>query len=241
MQRTKIEWCDYTWNPIVGCLKGCKYCYARKIATRFAGGGAFPKGFEPTFHPERLADHFPKRPSKIFVCSMGELFGDWIPDWQIKDVFGTIQHYPKHTFIFLTKQPQNLIKWTPFPDNCWVGVSVTSNAEMTNAYYGLSGIHAGKRFISFEPLLGDIGINDHVNIKEWLDWVIIGAQTKPYRPPRVEWVKDIVDAADKAGIPVFLKDNLGWPKYSDAGSQPFYKRLKGTWNLRQELPECPRL
>ena len=68
MQKTKIEWCDYTWNPVVGCKHGCSYCYARKISTRFNGN------FEPTFYPKRLNDKMPKKPSKIFVCSMADLF-----------------------------------------------------------------------------------------------------------------------------------------------------------------------
>ena len=94
-----IKWCDFTWNPFTGCKNNCSYCYARKVANRFKGTKAFPHGFEPTFHPERLAElgHV-RKPSRIFVCSMGELFGPWVPDYQIEWIINMTKEFPEHTF-----------------------------------------------------------------------------------------------------------------------------------------------
>jgi len=206
--------------------------------------------FYPRFWPERLGDlGYPddygyqqvNYPKGIFVCDMGEFFGDWIPtEWQYK-ILRRIQGYPEHRFYLLTKQPQSLAKFSPFPSNCYVGVTVTSNAAMTLAMTNLANIQAKVKYISFEPLLGSIGMNDHMSMKGIVDWVIIGAQTKPYKPPRIEWVKEIVVAADRGGIPVFLKDNLapllkkeGWsPAWAINAREPDGSREY----LRQEMPQ----
>ena len=160
----------------------------------------------------------------IFVCNMCEFFGDWVPaDWQ-REIFNIIKANYQHRFYFLTKQPQNIFKFCPFPDNCWIGVTVCDKrmAFFVGRYY-FNLAKAKVRFISFEPLLEDVMEVFGQRIIEQADWVIIGSQTKPYNPPKIEWVQEMVEAADKAGKPVFLKDNL--------------KPLLGN-NLRQELPEC---
>ena len=214
--KKSIGWADFTINPIKGlCPVACKdnqgkeYCYA-------AGERGLYKRFkwnpEIRFEPEVFADLI-KVPagSKVFIGSTMELFWDGHPKKWLDLIFYNVKLFPDITFQFLTKQPQNLPAWSPFPDNCWVGVSVTTSGDMTNAFYGLSGIKAGKTFISFEPLLGAIGINDHVPLKNaWLDWVIIGQKTPPNQKttPKIEWIKEIVESCDKANIPVFLKNNL---------------------------------
>ncbi len=223
MAKTKIEWCDYTINPVKGlCPMACSYCYARAMYKRFK--------WNPKIRLDGNAmTDFPSKPSRIFVGSTMELFGDWVdPEW-MEQIMALPHNFPQHTFLFLTKQPQNLIKWSPFPSNCWVGVSTTTDMAYTYATYELKKIEAKVKYISFEPLLQVIDCN-----KPWdkrltlsgIKWIIIGAQTKPYRSPKIEWVKEIVDACDKAGIPVFLKENLRrmWG-YSDS--------IK----LRQEIPQ----
>ena len=147
------------------------------------------------------------------------------------------------TYIFLTKQSQNLIKWSPFPDNCWPGISVTANGDACLAYYGLRAITAGKRFVSFEPLHGQIGRDELRNLATVTDWWIIGAQT-PYSEktaPRIEWVREIVDVAGKAGIPVFLKNNLAPLIVSNKSFtevEPIYVHKDGGfYKLRQEFPK----
>lgn len=244
MNKTAIEWCDYTVNPVKGlCPIGCPYCYARRMYKRFK--------WNPRQHYDAaswLGLGSLRNPSRIFVGSTYELFGEWVNPRYLELCIETAREFPIHTFIFLTKKPENLIKWSPFPDNCWVGVSVTANGDMTNAYYGLSRVETPVRFISFEPLLGQIGMDDHVNIKSWVDWVIIGAQT-PYSKktaPRIEWVKEIVEAADKAGIPVFLKDNLAKLFSDSLNPFPVWAFKDGCYtdethpyvdlNMRQEFP-----
>ncbi len=213
MNRTKIEWCDYTWNPVVGCKHGCPYCYARRFAERGMGEyGLYVKGkrFEPRFFPERLDE--PKKVksrSRIFVCSMGDLFGRWVPkDW-IEAVLQTVQACPQHTFMFLTKNPKGMYPFG-FPDNCWVGISADNPRDADNRLAILDGVRAAHTFVSFEPLLGDVCESVHL---DGLGWVIVGAQTGPGAvKPQKEWVENIIDEAWLAGVPLFLKDNLQWPE-----------------------------
>jgi len=259
MNRTKVEWVKnpdgsqgYSWNPITGCLNGCAYCYARKLANgrlkaRFLANDNLPSDDEPN-HKEHLANPFyprfwPERlkelqkaratsqrkatPKGIFVCNMCDFFGDWVPtDWQ-KEIFKVIRANPQHRFYFLTKIPWNVARWSPLPDNCWIGATVCDKQTSwrTFWYYFDGTVRAKRKFVSFEPLLDDVmelpgGWGKGIMHKA--DWVIIGSQTKPYNPPKIEWVQALVEAADTAGVPVFLKDNL--------------KPLLGN-NLRQELPE----
>ena len=169
MNKTRIEWCDYTWNPVTGCLHGCPYCYARKVATRFGGldgvgsdgllwlserrDSPYPAGFMPTLHRYRLEE--PAHKTKgvtIFVCSMADLFGDWVPEEWIERVFTACQNAPQHNYIFLTKNPQmyeQLARGGRLPalPNFWYGNSITSQDD---AY--IPNIHAN-RLLSIEPLL----------------------------------------------------------------------------------------
>ncbi len=266
MQKTKIEWVrnpdgtqGYTFNPITGCLNGCEYCYARKLANgrlrsrmlanpHIAGEEAIIPAhslarlnpFYPRFWERRLdelplvkgPDTHPPRKG-IFVCSMGDLFGEGVPELWTASVFDSIRAHPEHRFYLLTKQPQNLAKWSPFPSNCWVGVSVTDSEQMNAALYYAKDVQATVRFLSFEPLLERIDLS-RLALYVW-DWVIIGAQTKPYVAPKVEWVTEIVEAADAAGIPVFLKDSLKPMVFGD----PLFAEGMVTWagELRQEMPE----
>ena len=210
MNRTKIEWTDYTWNPVTGCLHGCPYCYGRKIANRFKS--IFPNGYEPTFHPERLEEPYRlKKPSKIFVCSMGDLFGNWVPAKWIEAVIKVAEDNPQHIFQFLTKNPARYREFR-FPKNCWLGTTVTSYEDQDRIFDLLRYEENGRtlNFVSFEPLLGPVYISGWI----WahIDWIIVGAQTNPYKPPKPEWVKSIIIEARLHGKPVFLKDNLRWPE-----------------------------
>lgn len=198
LNNSKIEWTDFTWNPVTGCLNGCPYCYARKISMRFNGH------FNPTYHPDRLVDPYKlRKPSKIFACSMGELFGDWIPDNWIGNVLLTIANNHKHIFQILTKCPHNLIKWEKFfPPNLYLGVSVARQEDIGRIFH-LRMTAARTKVISFEPLLGPINTN-----LDGIDWLIIGSQTRPMKIPKKEWVQTLLDQARDLNIPIFLKDNL---------------------------------
>jgi len=179
--------------------------------------------FYPRFWPERLYIPFNSKPKGIFTVDMGELFGDWIPrEWQ-DDIFRVIKLHPNDRFYLLTKQPQNLAKFSPFPDNCWVGVSVCNDKMLDVAVDKLEDIQATHKYFSFEPLKERLSLSlDYALHYSGVSWAIIGSQTKPYKPPKLEWVEEIVQATDVAGIPVFQKDNL--------------KPLLGN-NLIQEMPK----
>jgi len=280
LNTTKIEWVrnidgsqGYTLNPVKGkCPVACSYCYARRLYDRFKWNPEIRMDFY--LMPEQVCPII--NHSRMFVGSTIELFGDWIKkDW-LEHIFDMARYFKQHTFIFLTKQPQNLIKWSPFPENCWVGVSVTNRKQLQDLskYFdspvGGGGIRAKVKFISIEPLLEPIvchhewiDISHKPNIRSrvmpinvcskcgksmnWQDntgfigingkpmfqWVIIGQQTpvKKATTPKVEWIREIVEACDKAGIPVFLKDNLK-PLFPI----PYINQMWGKDKLRQEFP-----
>ena len=201
MNKTKIEWTDYTWNPVTGCLHGCEYCYARKISMRFNGH------FEPEFHEDRLEQPYKaKKPSKIFVSSMGDLLGEWVkPEW-IERVIITAKYNPRHTFQFLTKNPKRYREFD-WPYNCWLGATATNQKEYDKAAtVFVDGDFENTFFISCEPLLGKIKMRI-----VWLDWLIIGSQTNPDKQPEKEWVKMLLDKAKADRTFVFCKNNLDYP------------------------------
>lgn len=159
MNKTKIEWCDSTWNPVTGCMHGCVYCYARQMANRFKGYdkitlpdtsiskgqhvlevpaakrgkvAPYPFNFDPTFHRYHLDEPQKwKNPRTIFVCSMTDLFGDWVPDEWIEAVFEACGKAPQHRYLFLTKNPKRYIELAdngklPQNKNMWYGISITN-------------------------------------------------------------------------------------------------------------------
>lgn len=204
MNRTKIEWTDYTWNPITGCSRRCSYCYAWKMAKRLRGRYGYPKDdpFRVTFHPDRLNEPSKvKKPSKIFVCSMGEMFDKDSKYGWIGLIFAVIKRNPHHIFQILTKCPEVLPQFS-FPENVWLGITIDRQREVKGLKYLLE-TDAKVKFISFEPLHEEIDI-----ILDGIDWIIIGSQTNPYKPPNYEWVLSLIQQAKSKNIPVFVKDNL---------------------------------
>jgi len=175
-----------------------------------------------------------KKPKGIFVCDVSDLFGIGVPEEWTRRVLDVIRKHPRHRFYLLTKQPQNLIKFRPFPDNCWVGVSAT-NQEMWNDALGyLTDIKATVKYISIEPHLGQIIPDTYTMRKAQLGWIIDGSQTKPYKPPKIDWVKEIVEAADRAGVKMFLKNNLLELVNYDSPETEFAFNKEGYY--RQEMP-----
>ena len=211
MNRTKIDWCDYSWNPVVGCKTGCPYCYARNITKRFPKN--FPNGFEPTFYEGRLDQPLKKKkPAKIFVCSMSDLFGPWVPEFWIRDVWTTMRNADWHTFLLLTKYPKNIIGYH-WPPNVWIGATATDQKMADDACKAFQERQKkdhykdNPSFLSCEPLLNPI------IPKSKIDWLIIGACSYPKpKQPKWEWVKNLTTWADKNNIPTFYKDNLNLPK-----------------------------
>jgi len=205
-----IGWCTHTWNPVKGlCPVGCSYCYARRIYERFR--------YDPTIRLDKKELYAPlklKKPAKIFVGSTIELFGEWIPDDWMLDIFGVISDAQQHTFQFLTKNPQEMERFV-FSENCWCGTTIPNDVAITrtHALRWLSEVIVPIKFASFEPLHGQI--YNYTNFEK-LDWIIIGAETGNRRgkiTPKEEWIQGIVDQADIWNVSVFMKDNLKpyWP------------------------------
>ncbi len=234
MNKSKIEWCDYTWNPVTGCLHECEYCYARRQANRFGShwkststieyldepykeNGVikpYQFDFKPTFHAYRLNEPVKKtKPSKIFVSSMGDLFGEWVPDEWIQEVFKACEAAPQHKYLFLTKNFKNASNFR-YHDNWWIGKTITNdeNARLCEGDpWNIDEIHRANQFLSIEPLQGDITRLEYYLYS--FKWVIVGAQTGPGAvKPNPEWVQKIIDQCRDAGVPVFLKNNLKWPE-----------------------------
>lgn len=196
-----IEWCDWTWNPIKGlCPEGCWYCYARATYRRFK----LDERLE--FHVTRgeIAKMDRLRPSRIFVCSTMEMFSPRVEaEWRDK-IFQTFEMFPKHTFIILTKRPENIDR--PMPPNVWLGASVTG----ANDWYRVGQLalaQAGIKFVSIEPFFGR---TPRIQKKDKLDWIIVGRLTGRGRVNNPEYsaVGWIIAQATEIDIPIFLKNNL---------------------------------
>ena len=265
-RRTKIDWCDATWNPVTGCLYGCEYCYARKIAERFGGcwrldlppdtswrGNVGKKGlmgdyarhgdgkchaldepeiectmfdppseyrgkvkpypyyFSPTFHRYKLDEpqHW-KKPRTIFVCSMADLFGDWVPDEWIEQVFKACEAAPQHKYLFLTKNGKRYLELArkgimPDTDNFWYGCSVTR----PDAPFFFS--NKCKTFASIEPILEPFDWVPGLKHIDLPDWIIVGAETgnrKNKVRPEKDWLGGIVNGCAEHNIPLFMKESL---------------------------------
>ncbi len=251
MNKSKIEWCDSTWNPVTGCLHECEYCYARRIANRFKGydkitlpdlsiskglnvlevpavknGGVapYPFDFKPTFHKYLLdKPQSWKKPRTVFVCSMADLFGEWVPDSWIEEVFAACEKAPQHRYLFLTKNPQRYGELAragklPKKDNMWYGSTLDS---MRAKRY--PGRLSDNTFVSIEPLTEymDVGLGSFGSA----EWVIIGAETgnrKGKVTPEKEWIDKICEAADITHAAVFMKDSL--------------LPIVGEANMRREFP-----
>ena len=206
MNKTKIEWCDYTWNPITGCLNGCEYCYARRIYQRFK------KSFIPTFHKKRLSQPLKeKKPARIFVCSVSDFWGKGVKKEWRKKIYQIIEKCPQHIFQILTKQPQNIRRGEAIPTNVWVGVSVSKFEDRWRPATLYTKNIKNLKFVSIEPLLDDV-VSSYFFLP---DWIIVGAMTGQgsgkFRP-NPKTLKHIIEICQRLKIPLFLKDNLHWRK-----------------------------
>lgn len=208
--RSSIQWTEATWNPVTGCDKvspGCAHCYAETFAERFRGVGGHPyeQGFDLKLWPDRL--NLPlqwKRPRRIFVNSMSDLFHEDVPDTFIREVFAVMERATWHTFQILTKRHRRLgglARELPWPPNVWIGVSV-ENRRYVNRADSLRTVPASVRFISAEPLLGPLEGLD----LSGLQWVIAGGESGPSaRPMHPRWAIDLRDQCRSSGVPFFFK------------------------------------
>ena len=237
---SKIEWTTASWNPVTGCDKvspGCRFCYAETMAKRLHAMETlgYENEFQVTLHYDRLQApaKFPTKtpPTKIFVCSMSDLFHDKVPASFIQRVFQTMNENPQHIFQVLTKRPRRAVEiapsvqWTP---NIWMGTTVEieqykKESILEDRVGWLTLIPSAVRFLSCEPLLGplpslkyyltDVGYEKG---RPRIDWVIVGGESgnRRVRPMQQEWATEIRDACLATGTAFFFKQ---WGNHNAEG------------------------
>jgi len=248
--RSRIEWTDATWNPITGCSpvsEGCVHCYAARMAKRLAGRCGYPADnpFQVTEHSEKLEEPLAwKKPRRVFVCSMGDLFHDDVGTSVRRIIWQTMARAHWHTFIVLTKRPDRMWSFINslihekdffadawegpgeatdrFP-NVWLGVSAENQQRADERIDVLQQIPAAKHFVSFEPLLGLI-----TPLLKGIDWVICGGETgSDARPMHPDWVRGLRDQCQAAGVPFFFKNWGNWVPNDDRNA---------VWGSRYHMP-----
>lgn len=237
---SRIEWTESTWNPVTGCSKispGCKHCYAERMALRLQAMGQanYVRGFSPALHEHVLTLPLRwKKPQRIFVNSMSDLFHRSVPIEFIQHAFDVMKRAHWHVFQVLTKRSERMLELSPFlqwPHNVWTGVSVESD-EYSYRIDHLRATNARTKFVSLEPLLGPLPNL----ILERIDWVIVGGESGPRsRPMEESWVVDIRDRCTAGNVPFFFKQ-WGGTRKKQAG-----RELQGrTWDEmpRQDTAKC---
>ena len=215
-----IQWAWWTWNPVTGCLHDCRYCYARELASKESFRKTFPAGFTPLLRHDRLSapanTTFPVNSTepeskRVFVCSMADLFGDWVPGEWITKVMDAANTAPDWEYLFLTKNPARY-KDVILPKTAWAGVTLDAQNTAQAKADTIKAVEAKVRWVSMEPLLEPIDIDFR-----GIDWVVIGAMSGTRQPngetvkgfaPAFGWVSDIVRKAKECGCHVYLKPNL---------------------------------
>lgn len=222
--KSAIEWTDLTWNPTTGCTRvtaGCDHCFAftlhdmpHEVYQRTGGvlpnGKPMPKQYSLPFStiqllPERLEQplHI-RKPHKIFVDSMSDLFHSQVPEEYIRRVFEVMRQASWHSFQILTKRPARLARLAPalpWSENIWVGTSVELD-QLTPRIDLLRPVPTPNRFLSLEPLLGPLPSLDLTGIC----WVITGGESGPNaRPMQAEWVREIRDKCIATNTAFFMK------------------------------------
>lgn len=233
--QTKIEWTESTWNPVRGCTRvseGCRFCYAERIASRFARKGMAYEGLAkmtktgPRWTNRiQLVRNLLEHPLKwkksrlIFVNSMSDLFHENVPFKYIQEVFNVMKQADWHQFQVLTKRAERLAELSSqlvWPSNVWMGVSV-ENVNCTFRIDCLRETAAQIKFLSLEPLLGKLS-----NLKlDDIDWVIVGGESGiAARPMKEEWVVDIRNQCNDASVPLFVKQmGTDWARKRSQGGK----------------------
>jgi len=235
--KSKIEWTDATWNPVRGCSvvsEGCRNCYAMQVAARFSGEGQAYEGLayrnssgahwtgKVRLVEEHLEDPLRwKRPRRIFVNSMSDLFHESLDEIDIGQVFGVMALAKQHTFQVLTKRPARMLSILetaricfdfdePLP-NVWLGVSVEDQKTADERIPLLMKTPAALRWLSAEPLLGPIDLESIPTLEGSIDWVVVGGESgQGARPMHPDWVRSIGDQCVAAGVPFFFKQWGEW-------------------------------
>jgi len=213
----KIDYLDYTWSPITGCLHGCEYCYMHRMAKRF------PQiSMEPAYHPERLLELLKvKKPAIIGVSFSGDMWGNWVPPKWADEVINICKQAYWHKFLFLTKNP---VRYEEFkmPENCWCGTSVSCGYFIDHYFEDLRVSQLwdfapeGRRFLSLEPFVCLTSTDADILVFSWLytvNWVIVGGLTgKGARRCDMGDLESIIENCRDAEVPLFIKNNAGYPE-----------------------------
>ena len=230
-RHTKIEWASSSWNPWMGCQKvseGCKNCYMFRDQKRYGHDPAVLRRSKTTFYDPLKW----KEPRRIFVCSWSDFFWEEVPDQWRMEAFTIMHSAPQHTFLLLTKRPQNMETmlpegwtegmWHQVP-NVWLGVSVENQAREERIPILLQ-TPATVHFVSAEPLLGPLDLRDWLpdpglrrrtnaqfKAAAALDWVITGGESDPSNPRLMDldWARNIRDQCQRAGVAYFHKQHGG--------------------------------
>lgn len=253
MAETEIEWTDATWNPVAGCnimSAGCTNCYAMQMAYRLEAMGVDKyKGltrksgartvWNGTIREDRNALEIPikwRKPRKIFVNSMSDLFHPDVSVEFIKEIWEVMVKTPHHHYQILTKRPDRMAKIIPLIQdkplpNVWLGTSV-EDAEVVGRIKDLLKTPAVIRFISFEPLIGSVGKPDLNGI----DWAIVGGESGPRaRPINEAWIDEIHDSCIRSDTAFFFKQWGTW----GADNKKRSKKLNGRNYRGQTWDEMP--
>ncbi|MDE0101261.1 MAG: DUF5131 family protein [Bryobacterales bacterium] len=230
MAETQIEWTDATWNPVAGCsmvTAGCTHCYAMAMAkrleamgvekyaglTRRRGKHTIWNGFVKEDRDALVLPLAWKKPRKIFVNSMSDLFHERVSDSLIMDVWQVMRDTPHHNYQVLTKRPERMAEIvskkikTVLP-NVWLGTSV-ENKEVVGRLHHLRLTPAAIRFVSFEPLIGPVGSVGLAGIH----WAIVGGESgRAARPIREEWIDEIHVQCVRYRTAFFFKQWGTWGK-----------------------------
>lgn len=216
-----VDWARWTWNPVTGCHHGCEFCYARAIAHTSRMASVYPFKFEPAFHEYRLdapkntpvPDSDDERDGRVFVGSMADLFGKWVPNEWIEKVFDACLASPKWTYLFLTTWPSRYSQM-PLIEHAWYGASVVQQSDVKRIEAAMQKFDGKNiiRWVSLEPMLEPIEFTD----LSWCDLVVIGGQTATMQPtgpvpefaPNFAWVSDVWQQCVEAGVACYLKENL---------------------------------
>lgn len=208
--KSNIEWTDASWNPVTGCTQvgpGCDHCYAMTFAERFRGvkGHPYEQGFDLKLWPERLELPLTwKKPRRIFVNSMSDLFHKDIPEEYIRRIFDVMVQADWHQFQILTKRSSRMAELgptLPWSQHMWAGVSIELD-QMVSRVEHLRKVPAHVRFISAEPLLGPL---PHIRL-EGIHWLIAGGESGAgFRPPHIDWIRQLRDKCQTDGVAFFFK------------------------------------
>ena len=248
-------------------------CWAKQMAHRYT------RSFEPQLHPEKLLEPLSwKKPQRVGVCFTGDLMGEWVDpgEWVRCDEIGfkvaetedqliaktlsgwiayNLANCPQHQFFFLTKNPAGYAKWGMWPDNAWIGATVCNQEMLIDTFHELHKVEAKHKWLSIEPLMEALNGGECEGkrldcLKDaGISWVVIGGWSGGKNPPKLEWIREIVEACDKAGIPVWLKNNLAsllamgpqiplWAANKKCGFYCDEEHGHIDHKLRQQLPEA---